>query len=304
MKVFVTGGTGFVGRYVLNALREAGHRITALARPGSERKLPFIQGVRLVYGDVLDTQSFANAMKQAEAVIHLVGIIREFPGKGITFEKLHHQATCNVARAAKEKGVKRFIFMSANGADENGVSAYQTTKWRAEREIINSGMEWTIFRPSVIFGDSHGLMEFTSQLAKIISKAPVAPLFGAGRFELDPVAVEDVADVFVKALLEPSAVNRVFHLGGGRPAPFHEIIQTIGKALGKPRTGTINIPFQLIKPVAAMLGRFRAFPVTVDQLEMLKEGNVCPELEYRKVFGVEPVQFTYRNLKYLAENRE
>ncbi|VAX22723.1 hypothetical protein MNBD_NITROSPINAE03-2089, partial [hydrothermal vent metagenome] len=230
------------------------------------------------------------------------GIIREYPSSNITFEKLHFEATQNVVRAAVDAGVKRFIFMSANGAAQDGVSAYQTTKWRAEEEVRNSGVDWTIFRPSVIFGDPEGLMEFTSEMAGVIGKAPVMPVFGDGLYKLDPVDVKDVAECFAGSLDNREAIGKVFHLGGSNPITFYEIIQIIGKALGARKTKTVNIPFGIIKPVAHLLGRFSFFPVTSDQLALLRQGNVCPELGYREVFNIDPKPFTYQNLGYLKKH--
>jgi NADH dehydrogenase len=301
MKVFVTGATGFVGRNVLRAIRGKGHKITAFVRSGSEYRLPFIEDLNVAYGDVTEPDTLADAIKGADAVIHLVGIIREFASRDITFEKLHYEATCNVVKAAVDAGVGRFIFMSANGAAREGVSAYQTTKWRAEEVVKNSGIDWTIFRPSVIFGDSDGLMEFTSELAGVIGKAPVMPVFGNGLYKLDPVFVEDVAECFADSLDNKQASGKVFHLGGGNPVTFAKIIQTIGKAIGFRKKKSINVPFGIVVPVAKLMGRFSFFPVTADQLAMLKDGNVCPELTYREVFKIEPKPFIYQNLRYLKK---
>jgi len=300
MKVFVTGATGFVGRHILARLKEDGHIISVLVRPGSEKNLPFMEGIGLVTGDIMDPSVWAKSLNNIDAVIHLTGIIREFPANEITFENLHFEATRNIVESAKAANVKRFIHMSANGASPNGVSEYQTTKWRAEKLVTESSMAWTIFRPSVIFGNAGAGMEFTAQIAKIISMAPVMPVFGDGEYMLEPVAVPDVADCFVKALTESSAENKTFHLGCGTPLTYNEIIQIIGKAVGKIRTPTIKIPFGLIEPVVRALGKFKSFPVTVDQLNILKAGNTCPEHDFVGVFNVKPTEFTYKNLPHLA----
>lgn len=301
MNVFITGATGFVGSHILSALRDAGYRPFALVRPGSEKKLPFFEGVTIVPGDVTEPGGWVDSLKKVDAIIHLVGVIREFPERKITFDRMHNEATNTMVNAAVGAGVKRFLLMSANTAASSGVSDYQRSKWLAEEGLKSSGLSYTIFRPSVIFGDSGGRMEFTRELSKVIKNAPVMPVFGGGKFELDPVAVEDVAECFVRALSEPKAVNKTFHLGGGRPLAYREIIQIIGKAVGKKRTKTISVPFVLVIPMAALLGRFSFFPVTADQLKMLREGNTCPEVEYREVFGIEPKPFTYQNMKYLAK---
>ncbi len=300
MKVFVTGASGFVGNYLLQALRDEGHKIKVLIRPGSEGKLPFVEGVDLVFGDSANPESYSGELSETDAVINLIGIIREFPAIGVTFRKLHVESTGNIVNAAKNAGVGRFIHMSANGADQNGVSGYQRTKWEAEQIVADSGMESIIFRPSVIFGDSAGKPEFTRQLADVIGKAPIMPIFGDGKYQLDPIAVTDIARVFTKAVTTPKATGNVYHLGGLAPLTFHEIIQQIGKAIRIKRTRTINIPVALIKPIAALLGGFASFPVTVDQLDMLTHSKPCPESEYRDIFATNPIAFNYKTLGYLA----
>jgi NADH dehydrogenase len=299
MIVFLTGATGFVGNYVMDALREAGHTIRALVRTGSESKLPFSDGVEIVNGDVTRPGPWTRRMEGVGGVIHLVGIIREFPRRGITFERLHHTATTVVADAARNAGVGRFVHMSANGAAPDGVSAYQTTKWRAERYLVATGLTTTIFRPSVIFGDSRGKMEFTRELARVIRTAPIMPVFGGGRYLLDPVAVADVARCFVAALTEPAAVDRTFHLGGGNPLPFNEIIRRIAVGAGVGDVTLFSIPVGVVRPVAALLGRFPFFPLTADQLDMLVAGNVPPETDFVTAFGVTPQLFVSENLRYL-----
>ena len=301
MNVFITGATGFIGSYALTALKEAGHRPLALVRTGSEDKLPFFEGVTIVPGDITEPGGWVDSLKDVDAIIHLIGVIREFPAKKITFDRLHNEATNTLVNVAINAGVKRFILMSANGASSSGASEYQTSKWLAEEALKSSGLNYTIFRPSVIFGDSGGKMEFTHDLGEVIKKAPVMPIFGDGEYQLDPVAVEDVAECFIRGLTDPKAEGKTFHLGGGKPVSYREIVQAIGKAVGIKRTKTFGAPFALAMPVATLLGRFAFFPVTVDQLKMLKEGNTCPELEYREVFGIEPKPFTYQNMQYLKK---
>lgn len=301
MKVFVTGGTGFVGSYVLRSLRNAGHTARVLVRKGSEDKLPFTDGLSIVHGDLDGSGDWESALEGVDAVIHLVGIIREFPSRGITFKKLHAEATRRITGAAVKMGVKKIVHMSANGASETGVSAYQRTKWAGERVVMESGLEWTIFRPSVIFGDPGGRMEFASELAKASRMAPVFPLFGDGMYELAPVAVEDVADCFVKSLTETSAKNRVFHLCGAGIFTFRDIVRIVGRAIGRVNMPTVGVPFTLIRPVAGLFGGFNFSPVTVDQLDMLRQGNVCPEREWMEVFSIIPKKFDVESLKYLSK---
>lgn len=304
MKVFVTGGTGFVGSYVLAALRKSGHDVRILIRKGSERKIPNATGIGIVHGELGGPPGWESSLAGVDAVVHLVGIIREFPSRGITFQKLHAQATRQIVTAAVNAGVGKIVHMSANGASEKGVSAYQRTKWAGERAVMESGLEWTIFRPSVIFGNPYGLMELASELAKIVRFAPVVPVFGDGMYEMEPVAVENVAECFSKALTEPSAANRIFHLGGGEVRTFRDITKIVGQAIGRKNTPTVGVPFAVMRPLARALGKFSFFPVTVDQLDMLRQGNVCPEADWRRTFSITPKRFEPENLRYLSRRRK
>jgi len=307
MKVFVTGATGFVGRYILEELIANGHTPMALVRPGSERKLLSfegskpLEGIRLIPGDVNQPGQYIHALAEADAIIHLVGIIRQFPSSGITFERMHCHATRNIIAAAARAGVRRFIHMSANGASYNGVCEYMITKWRAEEMVKHSTLEWTVFRPSIIFGASGGLPEFTSQLADVIRWGPLVPLFGGGERKSDPVAVQDVARCFVAALEMDRTIGRTFCLGGGNPVSFAEITQVIGRALGKTRTRTVSVPFWAMAPVARAMEDFAFFPITEDQLKMLAQDNVCARLDYMDAFDITPIPFSAKNLEYLGK---
>ncbi|WP_432776233.1 complex I NDUFA9 subunit family protein [Brevibacillus gelatini] len=275
MKVFLTGATGFVGKGVLQRLLADGHDAVCLARPGSKDKLRAERTgpgrVYLAEGDILDVESLKSAMAGCEAVIHLVGIIREQPGKGITFSKIHVEGTKNVLEAAKQAGVRRFIHMSALGSRPNATSAYHRTKYEAEQLVRASGIPYVIFQPSVIFGPGD---EFVNMLADLV-RMPATPVIGDGSYPLQPVARKTVADVFVQALSLPDATNQTFETGGPDRLTYAEILDAIGEAIGKKRVRKIHIPLALMKPVVNMLGGFSFFPITNTQLTMLLEGNAC-----------------------------
>jgi uncharacterized protein YbjT (DUF2867 family) len=152
MQVLVTGASGFVGNEVVKELLAQGRQVRALVRRGSEKKLQARERVEIAFGDCLDPEAVALAAAGCDAVIHLVGIIREFPGRGITFEQVHVQATRNVVGAAKNAGVRRYLHMSALGARPEPADPYHVTNFRADEYVIHSGLTYTIFRPSVIYG--------------------------------------------------------------------------------------------------------------------------------------------------------
>src|SRR2546430_822240 len=149
-RVFVTGATGFVGRAVIQAVRAEGHVVRCLVRRGSEPDLHGFEAIERVEGDVLAPPTTLEAgMAGCDTVIHLVGIIREHPARGVTFDRIHHGATLNVLTAAARAGVRRYLHMSALGTEAHARARYHKTKWAAEEAVRASGLVWTIFLPSV-----------------------------------------------------------------------------------------------------------------------------------------------------------
>jgi len=288
MKVFVTGGTGFVGSEVLRQLVAADHEIVALVRSGSEGKLVKSDRISMHHGDVTDRDSLVEGAQQCEAIIHLVGIIRENPRRQLTFERLHVDATRNVIHAATLAGDKRLIHMSANGARPDSNTAYHDTKWRGEELVRSSQLQWTIIRPSLIFGPGG---EFVEMLADLIKRLPVVPVVGDGRYRMQPVAVEQVAETFVKALTLDKTVGKSYVLGGSESYSYDEILDLTGKALGQEKVAKLHQPVMLVKPMVSMLEGISKFPISSDQLEMLLEGNVCDQRPWSKEFAIDPISY-------------
>ncbi len=163
MRVALIGGTGFVGRYLVDALRASGRELSLLVRPGSEAKLMSPGDCSIVNGDLGSRDAIARTLDGCDAVVYNVGILREFPRRGITFEALQYDGLVQVVNAARKCQLSRLLLMSANGVFANG-TPYQQSKYRADQFARNSGLDVTVFRPSVIFGDPRGAMEFTTQL--------------------------------------------------------------------------------------------------------------------------------------------
>jgi NADH dehydrogenase len=288
MKVFVTGGTGFVGNEVLRQLVAAGHQVRALVRPGSERKLAILENVEVYHGDATAPTTLAGALAGCDAVIHLVGIIREFPAKEITFERLHVEATRNVLAAAQAQGVRRYLHMSSNGAGPAGSTSYHRTKWQGEVAVRDSGLDWTIFRPSLIFGPKG---EFVTMLADLLRKSPLVPVIGDGRYRLQPVAVAQVAESFVSALTMPETVGQTYHLGGGASYSYDEILDLTGRALGRDHVAKAHQPLFLVKPMIKLMEHAEHFPITSEQVEMLLQGNLCDTMAWTTTFGIKPLSY-------------
>ena len=319
MKVSVFGGSGFVGDYIINELIENDITPYALVRLGNESKITKHEKCKIVTGDIDNDTAVEQTMMNAEAVIYNIGIIREFKSSpslsvlvhdDITFEKLHYEGLKKCVDQAKKLNIKRFILMSANGVKENG-TGYQSTKYRAEEYLKNSGLDWTIFRPSLIFGDSSGKQEFCKQLKKDMLSLPLpAPLFhkgflpfNAGTFKMSPVHVEDVAKCFVNSLSEKQSIGKTFPLGG-KEMTWKEITKNIAIASDREDKIFIPAPVLPVKIVASLFDRFSWFPISRDQLTMLLEGNVCDGSEAYSLFNIkEPIEFNLDSLTYLSDEK-
>lgn len=287
-RVFVTGGTGFVGKTLIRTLQAHGFIVRCLVRPGSEASLKGFEGIERVPGDVLRPRGIEAAVEGCRALIHLVGIIREHPGRGVTFDRHHTVATTNMVKAAEAAEVPRFLHMSALGTRPNARSRYHQTKWEAEEAVRASRLQWTIFRPSVIYGPGDG---FVSMLARLIKWLPAVPVIGDGRYRLQPVAVEQVAEGFARALERAESRSRTYEVGGPRAYAFTEILDLIGTALRKTKVRKIHHPLRLMRVLTRLLQRLPFFPLTLDQLTMLQEDNVCDATPFYRAFGLTPIEF-------------
>lgn len=289
LKVFVTGGTGFVGKAAIHALQAHNYLVRCLVRPGSEGRLKGFEAIERVSGDVTTPDGLSTIMEGCQAVIHLVGIIRESRSRRVTFERFHAQATQHVLSAAKAAGIPRYIQMSALNVRPGARARYHQTKWHAEEAVRSSGLQWTIFRPSIIYGPGD---EFISRLAKMVRRLPVVPVLGDGRYRLQPVPVEQVAEGFARALDRVESTNQIYEVGGPRPHAMNEILDLIGGCFGKSTVRKVHVPLGIVRPLVRVLEPLSLTPVTTDQLLMLEEENICDPTRFFHDFDLKPVELS------------
>jgi len=277
--IAITGGTGFVGRRLAARLLQAGDQVRALARHPAH-----LPEVTVAQADVTGSpDSLADLLAGCQAVIHLVGIIRERGGE--TFHRVHVRGTENVIRACEEAGVPRLLHMSALGARSDARSRYHRSKWKAEELVRASGLAATIFRPSVIFGPGSA---FLSQMRALVTGPPVIPIVGNGMSLLQPIWIEDVATCFLAALGNDQTIGHSYELGGPETYGFEQLLDLIAESAGieKPK---LHLPVWLVRLAATALSPLSArFPLTPDQLTLLVEDNVCEITEMRETFGLAP----------------
>lgn len=268
MTVLVTGATGFVGPHVVHELRARELPVRALVRDPARASSLVAWGAELAVGDVTDPASLAAACLGADAVVHLVAIIR---GRPEDFERVMAQGTRNLVAAAREAGVRRFVLASALGLDERTKDAvpYYRAKWEMERAARESGLEHVIFRPSFVFGRDGGVLPTFVRLARF---APVTPIVGPGTQRLQPIWVDDLAAYFAAAVSEPAAAGRTFELGGPEAVTWNEFWGRLKRTLGS-RRPSVHVPFGAMRLQAALTEGLPGAPVTRDQLTMLALGD-------------------------------
>ncbi len=273
MKVFITGVTGYVGRPVAEAILEAGYEVRCLVRTNSSRSFSE-SDLEFVEGDITDNESLRGKMDGCDVLVHLVGIIKEIPQKNVTMKRIHVDGTRNIIEEAKRAGIKRILHMSALGARGNAFSRYHQSKWEAEQLVVDSGLNYTIFRPSVIFGRGGPGPNFIAQMIDLIKTAPVIPVIGDGSFLLQPVSVQTIAQGFVAALEQPIADHNRYEVGGPEQRSYLRIIEDIAIAMNK-KLRTVRIPVKVMVTLVPFLQKLPGFPLTDNQLQMLLEGNIC-----------------------------
>ena len=268
MKVLVTGGTGFVGPKVVHALRAQGREVRALVRYPDRAMQLASWGAELVTGDVTDPASLRAAADGCTHVVHLVSILT---GSSSDFHRVMTQGTKNLVAAAKDAGAERFVLMSALGTSETTKDTvpYFASKWAMEQETVRSGLEYTIFRPSFVFGRDGGALPL---FIKQVRYSPVVTVIGSGLQRLQPIWVEDVAEYFTRGVDHPQAANRTFEIGGPDIVTWNALYLTIAKVLGK-RRRLVHVPSSLARTGARLTQWAPGAPLTTDQIAMIEAGD-------------------------------
>ncbi len=295
--VVVLGGSGFVGRHIVNRLVDAGRRVVVpTRRRDNARHLILLPTVDVVEADIHDAETLRRLVADASAVINLIGILNETRQE--SFARVHVELTRRVIAACRAANVRRLLQMSALNADPAGPSRYQRSKGEAEVAVTGSGLDWTIFEPSVIFGREDSFLNLFAKLERLL---PVMALAGA-QTRFQPVYVGDVADCFARALDLPSTIGHRYPLCGPDVYTLRELVAYVGKVTGNER------------PIVALgprLGRLQALvlemlPGTLmsrDNLASMARDSVCGS-DFPAVFGIVPTALSAVAPAYLSPDAE
>jgi NADH dehydrogenase len=281
--VVIFGGTGFIGSRLAARLSEHALTIVLPARHESRASdLKLLPGVDVVEADIHDDATLQRLVGGHDAAINLVGILHSRRGTpyGPEFRRAHVDLPRRIVDACAAAGVPRYLHMSALGADPHGPSMYQRSKAAGEVAATSRpDVAATIFRPSVVFGeDDH----FLNMFAKLQRHLPLVPLAGAGaRFQ--PVYVGDVAEAFVRALLEPRSAHKIYELGGPQVYTLAELVRLAGRYAGHERT-VIGLPDALARLQATLFERLPGTPImTRDNLDSMRVDNVLTQSDSNQV---------------------
>ena len=300
--VGLLGGAGFVGSVIANRLVNHGFAVRIFTRRRDRaRHLWLLPDTHIIETDPIEQDQLNTAVSGCSALINLIGILNEGRDNGEGFRRAHTEITLRAIKACKASDVRRFIQMSALGADSFAPSYYLRTKGEAEKLVLaeqNSRFRATIMRPSVIFGPDD---DFINRFARLLKMSPrVFPLACASaRFQ--PVYVGDVAEAFITALQDDSTVEKRFDLGGPKVLTLAEIVKYVARVIDRP---TYVIPLgQFLSSVQAnVLEYFPGKPFSRDNLRSTQEDSVCDGTNGLDQFGIHPTPIDIVVPRYLGGN--
>jgi len=292
-RVLVLGGSGFVGRHLVANLSAAGHDVIVLTRRRERaRHLLLLPTVRVVEADAHDATTLARWTRGATAAVNLVGTLHA-RGRD-TFERVHVELPRMLAAACHGAGVTRLLHMSALGASADAASAYLRSKAQGEAAIAGSGLAWTIFRPSVIFGPGDTFLNLFAKLARAF---PVIPL-AAAQARFQPIYVGDVATCMARSLVDPETIGARYGLCGPKVYTLAELVRFVGETAGTPRP-VVALGSALSRLQARVMEWLPGPLLTRDNLASMQHDNVC-DADFPAVFGISPLALEAIAPEYLS----
>jgi uncharacterized protein YbjT (DUF2867 family) len=283
MDIVVIGATGFVGSHLVPYLASRGHRVRAVSRTG--RRLDWPESVNALAGDVETEAGLDDALRGADALVHLVAIPRE--SRGRRFDAVNVRAVEHVTDAARRNEVARIVHLSALGVADDPRLGYLFSKWRGEQLVRESGLDWRVLRPSLLFGPGDGFFNLIKTTLTWWSPGIVA-IPGRGEERFQPLSVDDLAMAVEACLTDAGRASFVYELGGPEYLTYREIVDRVMRATGKQRL-KVNVPLPLISALTSITDRILPiFAVSHDQIRSLSRPNYTDLDAFERAFGVRP----------------
>jgi NADH dehydrogenase len=282
--VAVVGATGFVGDAVVRQLAESGHRVIAVSRQG-RRRAGWGEAIEPRGADVTSGRRLEDALRGADAVVHLVAIPREASGR--RFADVNVRGTQRVVAAAEDVGIRRLVHLSVLGVIDDPTLAYLHSKWLGEQAVRGSRLEWVVLRPSLLFGPGDGFFRLVRTTLKWWSPGIVA-IPGRGDARFQPLAVDDLARGVEQAILGDAHVGAVHEIGGPEWLTYREIVDRVMDATGIRRL-KLPMPIPLLSALTRVTDRLLPiFPVSHDQIASLQRPNATDLDAFERAFGFAP----------------
>ena len=301
--ILVAGGTGFVGAGIVRELRRRGQPVAVLSRDTSRAQERF-PGLELQFreGDVRDLDTLEEPLRGVETVIgcqQFPNAPIENPSRGYTFEQVDVQGTENLVVASKAAGVRRYVYVSGTGAAPDARYHWFRAKWRAETTVRDSGITYTILRPSWVYGPEDKALNRFLGMSRFL---PFVPLIGnAGKQRLQPVFIDDIGRAVAETLIHPTADNQVFEIGGPDVLTMKEIVRVALDVAGRRRL-LLAAPKPMMKLVASLIQFVPGRPLTPDAVEFITMDALADPTRAEHVLGIKMTPLRDGLATYLARS--
>ena len=275
MKVLVTGATGFTGSRVVPLLLQNGYQVRCLTRLTSDRSPLSALRVEWATGDLSNPETLTSALRGVDALVNIASL-----GFG-------HAET--IIRSAKEAGVKRGIFISTTAIFTQLNAGSKSVRFAAENAIQVSGLDFTILRPTMIYGSPRDRNMW--RLIRLLRISPIMPIFGDGQSLQQPIFVDDVVGAVLRALQTDVTIGKSYNIAGKAPLTYNQVIDTVASALGK-RVWKFHLPYMPIVRALQFTERLRIrLPIKAEQVLRLNENKAFSYEEAQRDFGFSPRSF-------------
>ena len=287
MNVLIMGASGFIGGHITDTLLKSGHQLTVCVRQRerTQQRWPNVHIVTADFSKATNVADWLIYLEGVDLVINAVGIIRESGSQ--TFNALHTESPCALFRACEQVGVKQVIQISALGADETAFSQYHLSKRAADECLMESNLNWTVLRPSIVYGPGAGSMAFFKALAAL----PYIPLVDKGDQQVQPIHIDDLVRVVLLSIQSEELKHQAIELVGPEPVTMKAMYLRLRHWLGLSGGRFISIPYRLSLIMGYLAGFLGNTPMTKESIQMLANGNTADVTPLVKLLGFAPVSF-------------